>query len=43
MNGIQFNEIKSRLADWREERHLTYEIQKKGFLGNVFWGSKWVF
>ena len=36
MNGIQFNEIKSRLADWREERHLTYENQKKGFLGNVF-------
>ena len=36
MTNIQFNEIKSRLADWREERHLTYEIQKKGFLGNVF-------
>ena len=36
MNGIQFNEIKSRLADWREERHLTYENQQKGFLGNIF-------
>lgn len=36
MTSVQFNEIKSRLADWREERHLTYESQKKGFLGNVF-------
>ena len=36
MNNKQFNEIKSRLADWREERHLTYENQQKGFLGNIF-------
>lgn len=36
MNNKQFNEIKSRLADWREERHLTYENQQKRFLGNIF-------
>lgn len=36
MTEIQFNEIKQRLAKWREERHLTYENQMEGFLGNVF-------
>ncbi|KQH54871.1 hypothetical protein [Campylobacter coli] len=36
MTEIQFNEIKERLAKWREERHLTYENQQTGFLGNVF-------
>lgn len=36
MTEIQFNEIKERLSKWREERHLTYENQQAGFLGNVF-------
>lgn len=36
MTKTQFNEIKERLADWRSERHLTYENQMEGFLGNVF-------
>lgn len=36
MTKEQFNEIKERLAKWREERHLTYENQRAGFLGNVF-------
>lgn len=36
MTEEQFNEIKERLAKWREERHLTYENQQAGFLGNVF-------
>lgn len=36
MIEIQFNEIKERLSKWREERHLTYENQQAGFLGNVF-------
>lgn len=36
MTELQFNEIKERLSKWREERHLTYENQQAGFLGNVF-------
>ena len=36
MTEIQFNEIKERLSKWRQERHLTYENQRKDFLGNVF-------
>lgn len=36
MTELQFNEIKERLYKWREERHLTYENQQVGFLGNVF-------
>ncbi|EHT2883411.1 hypothetical protein KXJ91_001403 [Campylobacter coli] len=36
MTEIQFNEIKERLTDWRNERGLTYENQQEGFLGNVF-------
>lgn len=36
MTKEQFNEIKERLAKWRKDRHLTYENQKEGFLGNVF-------
>lgn len=36
MTELQFNEIKERLANWREERRLTYENQQAGFLGNVF-------
>ena len=36
MTREQFNEIKERLAKWREERRLTYENQQAGFLGNVF-------
>ncbi|WP_162284701.1 hypothetical protein [Campylobacter coli] len=36
MTEIQFNKIKERLTQWREERHLTYENQQAGFLGNVF-------
>lgn len=36
MTEEQFNEIKERLAKWREERKLTYENQREGFLGNVF-------
>lgn len=36
MTEIQFNEIKERLSKWREERHLTYENQQAGFLGNAF-------
>lgn len=36
MAEIQFNEIKERLTQWREERHLTYENQREGFAGNVF-------
>lgn len=36
MTELQFNEIKERLSKWRQERHLTYENQQAGFLGNVF-------
>ncbi|EAJ4656533.1 hypothetical protein CYA84_10195 [Campylobacter coli] len=36
MTELQFNEIKERLSKWCEERHLTYENQQAGFLGNVF-------
>ncbi|WP_342251705.1 hypothetical protein [Campylobacter jejuni] len=36
MIKTQFNEIKERLTQWRNERHLTYENQQAGFLGNVF-------
>lgn len=36
MTGLQFNEIKERLAKWRKDRHLTYENQREEFLGNVF-------
>ncbi|EAM0727094.1 hypothetical protein D3071_10095 [Campylobacter coli] len=36
MTEMQFNEIKERLAKWREERRLTYENQQTGFLGNVY-------
>ncbi|WP_395941442.1 hypothetical protein [Campylobacter coli] len=36
MTEIQFNEIKERLTQWRQERHLTYENQQAEFLGNVF-------
>ncbi|MCW1526038.1 hypothetical protein OLR83_02115 [Campylobacter jejuni] len=36
MAEIQFNLIKERLADWRNERSLTYENQQAEFLGNVF-------
>ncbi|EAL9139526.1 hypothetical protein DYU73_06895 [Campylobacter jejuni] len=36
MTEIQFNGIKERLSKWREERHLTYENQQAGFLGNVY-------
>lgn len=36
MTELQFNEIKERLTQWRQERHLTYENQQAGFLGNVF-------
>ncbi|EFU7095684.1 hypothetical protein HTZ32_001913, partial [Campylobacter coli] len=36
MTEIQFNEIKERLTQWRQERHLTYENQREEFLGNVF-------
>lgn len=36
MTEIQFNEIKERLTDWRNERGLTYENQQAGFLGNVY-------
>lgn len=36
MTEREFNLIKERLADWRNERHLTYENQQAGFLGNVF-------
>ncbi|HED6594860.1 TPA: hypothetical protein R5Z00_000073 [Campylobacter coli] len=36
MIETQFNEIKERLAKWRKDRHLTYENQQAGFLGNAF-------
>lgn len=36
MTELQFNEIKERLSKWSEERHLTYENQRKDFLGNVY-------
>ncbi|HEH6263712.1 TPA: hypothetical protein SHR85_001631 [Campylobacter jejuni] len=36
MTQREFNLIKKRLADWRNERHLTYENQQAGFLGNAF-------
>ncbi|EAH6799131.1 hypothetical protein EI892_01460 [Campylobacter coli] len=36
MTEIQFNQIKERLTQWRQERHLTYENQQVGFLGNVY-------
>lgn len=32
----QFNEIKERLAKWREERKLTYENQSGGFPGKWY-------
>lgn len=35
-NEIDFNKIKERLAKWREERKLTYENQREGFLGNSY-------
>lgn len=35
-NEIDFNEIKERLTKWREERKLTYENQREGFLGNSY-------
>ncbi|EAJ3649647.1 hypothetical protein C7U06_08565 [Campylobacter jejuni] len=36
MTQREFNLIKERLADWRNERSLTYENQQAEFLGNVF-------
>lgn len=36
MTEREFNLIKERLTDWRNERGLTYENQQAGFLGNVF-------
>lgn len=36
MTELQFNEIKERLEKYREIRHLTYENQRKDFLGNVY-------
>ena len=36
MTKEQFNEIKERLAKWREERKLTYENQRERFLGNSY-------
>ncbi|MCV3508860.1 hypothetical protein L8W69_06465 [Campylobacter sp. CNRCH_2016_3089] len=36
MTRKQFNEIKERLAKYREIRHLTYENQQEAFLGNAF-------
>ncbi|EFS7927565.1 hypothetical protein HW053_001651 [Campylobacter jejuni] len=36
MTYREFNLIKERLTDWRNERGLTYENQQAGFLGNVF-------
>ncbi|WP_412175538.1 hypothetical protein [Campylobacter sp. IFREMER_LSEM_CL1085] len=36
MTREQFNEIKERLAKYREIRHLTYENQQEAFLGNAF-------
>ncbi|WP_257939480.1 hypothetical protein [Campylobacter lari] len=36
MTREQFNEIKERLAKYREIRHLTYENQQAEFLGNAF-------
>ncbi|EIS5115235.1 hypothetical protein LZ197_001151 [Campylobacter coli] len=36
MTELQFNEIKERLAKYREIRHLTYENQQAEFFGNVF-------
>ncbi|MCV3451192.1 hypothetical protein L8W58_06305 [Campylobacter lari] len=36
MTRKQFNEIKERLAKYREIRHLTYENQQAEFLGNAF-------
>ncbi|AKJ53355.1 hypothetical protein CD56_03020 [Campylobacter lari] len=36
MTREQFNEIKERLAKYREVRYLTYENQQAEFLGNVF-------
>ncbi|EAI8532215.1 hypothetical protein CWV87_05670 [Campylobacter jejuni] len=36
MTEREFNLIKERLTDWRNERGLTYENQQVGFLGNVF-------
>lgn len=36
MTEREFNLIKERLTDWRNERGLAYENQQAGFLGNVF-------
>lgn len=36
MTQREFNLIKERLTDWRNERGLTYENQQARFLGNVF-------
>ncbi|EPE0650346.1 hypothetical protein ACSFW4_001739 [Campylobacter jejuni] len=36
MTEREFNLIKERLTDWRNERGLTYENQQSGFLGNVY-------
>lgn len=36
MTEIQFNEIKERLTQCGQEKHLTYESQREEFLGNVF-------
>ncbi|EDP6875183.1 hypothetical protein GK500_05305 [Campylobacter lari] len=36
MTREKFNEIKERLAKYREIRHLTYENQQAEFLGNAF-------
>ncbi|MBX1020825.1 hypothetical protein I9086_00080 [Campylobacter jejuni] len=36
MTQREFNLIKERLTDWRNERGLTYENQQAGFLGNVY-------
>lgn len=35
-NEIDFNIIKEKLTKWREERKLTYENQREGFLGNSY-------
>lgn len=35
MTYEELKEIKQRLDRWREERHLSYESQQKGFIPNV--------
>lgn len=35
MTYEELKEIKQRLDKWREERHLSYESQQKGFIPNV--------